>query len=154
MTTVLAPSAGRAQEFQNWFNDPFFQVTNADPACPEPAGPFVDERSRLEQAHHRAEKGASCWLARECDRPKAYLYDPDIAVGIRQAFERTDAFAASTLWVTVQGRVVYIEGCVSEPSAGTQLESLIRALPYVQQAIAIVRTDPSVAPPYRLRQHK
>jgi len=30
------------------------------------------------QAHRRAEKGTTCWLAHECERPNAYAYDPDI----------------------------------------------------------------------------
>lgn len=139
------------QSLQNWFNDPFFQVTHADPECPVPAGPFVDAKGRQEQAHRRAEKGTTCWLAGECDRPKAYAYDQDIATAIQKAFAETSAFAASTLWVTVQDRVVYIEGCAPDDATAAQLESLVRALPHVQQAIGIVRTDPRLAPPYKRR---
>jgi len=151
---ALTPTSGVAQELQNWFNDPFFQVTRADPTCPEPAGPFVDERSRREQAHRRAEKGTTCWLAGECERPKAYAYDQDIAAAIQQAFQRTNDFASSTLWVTVQGRVVYIEGCARESSTAPQVEALVRSLPHVQQAVAILRTSPDAASPYKLRRGK
>jgi BON domain len=149
---VCIPVAHAADELRNWFDDPFFQVTSALADCPPPAGPFVDERGRREQAHRRAEKGTTCWLAGECERPKAYAYDQDIAAAIRQAFAGNTAFASTTtLWVTVQGRVVYVEGCVSGPAAEPQIESLVRSLPYVQQAIAIVRTDGNARPPYKLR---
>jgi hypothetical protein len=85
-----------------------------------------DERGGREQAHRRAEKGTTCWLANDCERPKAYAYDADIGQAIRAAFARTDAFADTTLWITVQGRVVYVEGCARH-------------------------TDPSQRPPYALR---
>jgi hypothetical protein len=147
------PAAHAADDLRNWFDDPFFQVTSALADCPLPAGPFVDERGRREQAHRRAEKGTTCWLAGECDRPKAYAYDQDIAAAIRQAFTGNTVFASTTaLWITVQGRVVYVEGCVSDPSAEQHIETMMRSLPHVQQAIAIVRTDPNAKPPYRLRR--
>jgi hypothetical protein len=155
---ALAPAAGAAADAadaaeRNWFDDPFFQVSAADPACPLPAGPFVDERGRREQAHRRAEKGATCWLAGHCERPKAYLYDADIAASIQQAFAAAaERFAGSTLWATVQGRVVYVEGCARDAAQVADAESLVRALPYVEQAITIVRVPPERTPPYRVRR--
>jgi BON domain len=155
-TLALAPgvpSAHAADELRNWFDDPFFQVTSALADCPLPAGPFVDERGRREQAHRRAEKGTTCWLAGECDRPKAYDYDADIAREIRNAFAAAPSLAdTTTLWVTVQGRVVYVEGCVRDAAAEPQIEAMVRSLPHVQQATAIVRTDARARPPYKLRR--
>jgi BON domain len=149
---ALVTAAHAAGDLRNWFNDPFFQVTQAMAACPLPAGPFVDERGQREQAHRRAEKGTTCWLAGECDRPKAYAYDSDIATSIRKAFADNTTFASNTtLWVTVQGRVVYVEGCVRDAAAEQQIEALVRAQRYVQQAIAIVRSDANARPPYKLR---
>jgi hypothetical protein len=52
----------------------------------------------------------------------------------------------------VQGRVVYVEGCVRDASAEHQIEALMRSLPHVQQAIAIVRTNEKDRPPYKLRR--
>lgn len=150
---ALVPAVHAAEDLRNWFNDPFFQVTQAIADCPLPAGPFVDERGQREQAHRRAEKGTTCWLSGECDRPKAYAYDQDIAASIQKAFADSTAWASNTtLWVTVQGRVVYVEGCVREAAAAQQIEALLRAQPHVQQAIAIVRTDAHARPPYKLRQ--
>lgn len=150
-TGAFAPAHAGPDELQNWFNDPFFQITSGVRDCPVPAGPFVGESDRRVQAHRRAEKGTTCWLARECDRPNAYAYDEDIATAFKAALRNNNAFAATTLWVTVQGRVVYIEGCVTRASQEAELEAFARSLPHVQQALAIVRSDASARPPYRLR---
>jgi hypothetical protein len=139
------------EELRNWFNDPFFQISAALPDCPLPAGPFVTESDKRVQAHHRAERGTTCWLAKECDRPNSYAYDPDIADAFSAAVRERNPFPDTTIWVTVQGRVLYIEGCVSRESQVAEVEAFARALPYVQQAIAIVRTEPSARAPYKLR---
>jgi hypothetical protein len=140
-----------ADELRNWFNDPFFAISAALPDCPLPAGPFVDEADKLVQSHRRAEKGTTCWLAKECDRPNAYVYDPDIAAEIQAAVRERQPFPGTSLWVTVQGRVVYIEGCAGPSFDATAAEAFVRALPHVQQAISIVRTDPSQKTPYKRR---
>ena len=141
-------------DLQNWFNDPFFQITSGVRDCPVPAGPFVSEADRRVAAHRRAEKGTTCWLARQCDRPNSFAYDEDIAAEFKAALKGHDEFAATSLWVTVQGRVVYIEGCVARASQEAELEAFSRSVPYVQQALAIVRSDASERPPYRLRHSK
>ena len=153
-TFVPLASAQQSEEVQNWFNDPFFQITAALPDCPLPAGPFVNESDKQRQSHHRSEKGTTCWLAKECDRPNAYAYDQDIASSVQAALLSNDQFLHTTLWVTVQGRVLYIEGCASQESEVAAVESFARALPYVQQAVTIVRTDPFARPPYKLRHSR
>lgn len=148
---VLALAAQSADELRNWFDDPFFQISSALADCPLPAGPFVDESDKRVQAHRRAEKGTTCWLAGECERPNAYAYDRDIADALRKAIAGDERLKSTTLWVTVQGRVLYIEGCALQNSSVDAIEALARSLPHVQQAIAIVRTDPGAKPPYKLR---
>jgi hypothetical protein len=155
MALVLALSSGAAhsQALRNWFNDPFFQVTSSVPRCPEPAGPRVTEAERQAQSHRRAEKGTTCWLAREagCERPNAYAYDRDIAHAIQASVRGSALFADTTLWVTVQGRVVYVEGCVPEEARARDIEAFMRTQPHVQQAIALVTTKANAKPPYRVR---
>jgi hypothetical protein len=151
MLALPLAAAAADDGLRNWFDDPFFQVTSADAMCPLPAGPFVDEQGRREQSHRRAEKGTTGWLAGEYERPKAFAYDEDIAAEVRQAFAYTQRYAASSLWVTVQGRVVYIEGCAADAALAAEAERMVRALPYVQQAIAIVWTDRRERMPYRPR---
>ena len=136
---------------RNWFDDPFFQITAAVPDCPLPAGPFTDEADRRIQSHRRAEKGTTCWLAKECDRPNAYAYDADIASALSAAVRERHPFADTSLWVTVQGRIVYIEGCVARPEQEAEIEAFVRDLPHVQRALAIVRSGASARVPYRPR---
>jgi hypothetical protein len=143
-----------AEEPRNWFDDPFFQISSAVADCPEPAGPRVSAAERQEQSHRRAEKGTTCWLAKACDRPNAYAYDRDIARGIEEAVRRRAELAHTSLWVTVQGRVVYIEGCVARQSQGAEIEALVRQVPHVQQAIAIVTAHAGAKPPYRPLRHR
>ena len=145
---ALAGSCAAAptdEVLQNWFDDPFFQVSSDIADCPLPAGPYMTEAERRVQTHHRAEKGTTCWLSGACDRPNVYAYDADIARALRDAAARSQPFTGTTLWVTVQGRVVYLEGCVASDAAVAPLEAFARQVPQVQQAVAIVRA------PYRLR---
>jgi hypothetical protein len=150
---ALAPPAPAQapDELRNWFDDPFFQLSAEVPDCPVPLGPFMTEAERRVQAHHRAERGTTCWLAGRCEQPNAYAYDQGIAQALRStARARPALFAGTSLWVTVQGRVVYIEGCATGPGAAGALEDFARAVPGVQQALALLRTGAG-APPYKLR---
>lgn len=151
LALVATCQAQASESLQNWFDDPFFQISAAIPDCPVPAGPFVSEQDKRVQAHRRAEKGTTCWLAKACDRPNAYAYDRDIAAAFQAAVRQQQWFPATTLWVTVQGRVLYIEGCAGDESTAAKVEAFARSLPHVEQAIAIIRTDPSALPPYKVR---
>jgi hypothetical protein len=139
---------------RNWFNDPFFQISSDVSNCPLPAGPFIDERAKRNQAHHRAEKGTTCWLAGDCDRPNSYKYDPDIADEFQTAVRNRGPFPDTTLWVTVQGRVVYVQGCGSDKSQIKDIEDFAKSVRYVQQVFVDIRVDPSARPPYRVREGK
>lgn len=146
---ALTATAQDGEPLQNWFDDPFFQLSNAVPDCPVPAGPFTDEADRRVQAHHRADKGTTCWLAGDCEKPNAFMYDREIAAALRKALSGN--VADTTLWVTVQGRVVYIEGCARGESVVADIEAAARGVAHVYRAIAIVRTDASARVPYRRR---
>lgn len=148
---LAAPSSpAQDEELRNWFDDPFIRLTRGDADCPQPAGPYATAQERLAQSHRRAEKGTTAWLAGEADRPKAFAYDADIAAGLVQAFRSDARFPGSSIWATVQGRVVYLEGCLAQASDVKALEDLARAVPYVQQVISIVRTERGAPVPYRL----
>ena len=148
---VARAQTGAPGALHNFFNAPFFQVSDRVKDCPLPAGPFIDESERLAQTHHRAEKGTTCWLSGACDRPNVYAYDADIAQALQAAWARDPPRVTATLWVTVQGRVVYLEGCADDAAAEPLLEAWARSLPFVQQAIAVLRTEPQARAPYRLR---
>jgi hypothetical protein len=152
---LAAPAAAQApggDETRNWFDDPFLQISSAIPDCPVPAGPFITKAERLAESHRRAEKGTTCWLAGQCDRPNAFAYDRDIAANIRAALARSHPFPDTTLWIRVQGRVVFVEGCVRGNDVAARLEAFARSQRFVEQAFANVRTCPGGRPPYRVRQ--
>lgn len=142
--------AGAADEaVLNRFNDPFEAVSADIPGCPEPRGPRVTAAEARVQAHHRAERGTSCWLRGECREPNAFRYDAAIAGTLRDRLKANPALHPSSLWFTVQGRVVYLEGCVAQPAQAAALEQAARAVPDVVQALALVRVSAGGALPYR-----
>lgn len=144
------PTAGEA--LRNWFNDPFFALRQDQADCPEPAGPRVTETERRAQAHRRAEKGTTCWLAGEpdCAQSSAYRYDAGIADAVQADAALGPALVGSSVWITVQGRVVYAEGCVRDAAQAEALEHRLRAQPHVQQVIPLLRLQASQRPPYRV----
>jgi hypothetical protein len=145
-STCLAQSA---PERRNWFNDPFFQISNSFPNCPVPAGPFITEEEKRVQAHHRAERGTTCWLSGKCERPNSYAYDAEISQALKIALQSRGELKNTTLWVTTQGRMVFIEGCARNVSVAKALEAIARKVPNVQQAVALVYSGASSRPPYK-----
>ncbi|MET0507418.1 MAG: BON domain-containing protein [Burkholderiaceae bacterium] len=143
-------AADPASLLRNWFDDPFLRLTDGIGDCPVPAGPATTEDERRLHSHWRAERGTTCWLAGECDRPNAFAYDRDIAAALRAAWPADGELGATSLWATVQGRIVYLDGCAVDPAIGPRIEALVRSLPHVQQVVSAIRTDPSERPPYRL----
>lgn len=150
IAALLAGSAQAAEPLENWFDDPFFQVSSAIKACPTPLGPLMTDAERRVQAHSRAERGTTCWLAKQCERPNDFAYSADIADGLRaMVAANAKRFQHSTLWFTVQGRVVFIEGCVRNDQDGPAIEALAMQVPHVKQAIAQVRVGRSTKVPYK-----
>lgn len=139
-----------AAELRNWFNDPFFQLTSHIPNCPMPAGPFVTDAEQRLLAHGRADRGTRCWLEKKCDRPTSYHYDRDIADAFADTFRSMKNLGATSLWVTMQRRIVFIEGCIHNNSDAPKLEAFALRQPYVQQAVVNVYSPGTRQPPYRL----
>ena len=149
VAAALYPPLAAAEEPRNWFNDPFLVLSASVPNCPEPLGPRISERERLQQSHHRAEKGTSCWLQGLCTRPNAVEYDLPIAESIKAAWSQHAEFEPSSVWLTVQGRIVYFEGCSSNVHLAEALEKLGREVPFALQAIASIMAPQDKRPPYR-----
>jgi hypothetical protein len=142
-----ADSADNA-EWKNWFDDPYFQVSNAIPACPEPRGPLLREADVKQEEHGRVERGTSCWMAGRCSKPNAYMYDADIGKALQQRFAQTQAFADTSLWVTVKRKFVWIEGCVANADQEKALQAIARDVPDVEQVLVNVMVGPSGKAPY------
>lgn len=148
-TSSQTLAAGADDAVLNRFNDPF-EAVSADMAdCPEPRGPRITAAEARVQAHHRAERGTTCWLKGECSEPNAFRYDAAIASALRAALDNAATLHPSSLWFTVQGRVVYLEGCVERAGQAADLEAKARGLPDVQNALALVRVGRGGATPYR-----
>jgi hypothetical protein len=147
---ALASAALCGEPLRNWFNDPYFQVRSGIAGCPLPLGPFTTESDMKKQTHYRAERGTTCWLAKKCDKPNSYLYDPEIAAAAKARFEASRALRDASLWVTVQRRWVQVDGCVPSAYAPGALEKLLADIPDVEHVIVNVR-KPGAKLPYRAR---
>lgn len=113
----IALSATPAGDLRNFGNDPFLHISSAVNNCPTPLGPALSEADWLADAHHRIEKGNHCWLEGRCRLSNSYAYDREIADALPR---RLTAIAAeipwqrqSALWLTVQRRIVVVQGCVA-----------------------------------------
>ncbi|MDR5739766.1 MULTISPECIES: BON domain-containing protein [unclassified Caballeronia] len=98
-------------------NDPFLHVSSAIVSCPAPRGPFETGNEWIDEAHYRIERGNSCWLAGRCRLPNSYAYDKEIAESVARRLNALNASLQwrekTSLWLTLQRRFVYIDGCVS-----------------------------------------
>jgi hypothetical protein len=155
LATLLFASAVAAEDREaprNWFNDPYFQLTGEIASCPEPKGPYITEAEALGQSHHRAERGTRCHLEGRCRHPSSYDYDREIADRIRDAVRDKRLIPRpSTLWVLVQGRRVWIYGCVPADYKRGRLEKAFRGIPDVEVALEEVRVGARGTIPYRMK---
>lgn len=145
---AAAVTTAHAEDPLNWFGDPFIRMSHAVAGCPEPRGPRITTAERRVQAHHRAERGTTCWLQGDCDKPSAYAYDAQIAREIRARWRDDPARGDSTIWLTVQGRVVYFEGCVRDRALAAGLERFGHSVPHVLQSVAILAMPGDRRVPY------
>ncbi len=136
-------------EIRNWYNDPFFALSTASGACPQPLGPRMTKAEADDDAHYRVERGTTCWLAHTCTKPNSYLYDADIANAIRAAFTDDATLAGTSIWITVQRRFVYAEGCASAAFDRAALERRLAAIADVEQVFVRLAPDPRAPLPYK-----
>ena len=152
--TVLCGAAGAEDrpEMKNWFGDPFFQLTREIASCPEPLGPYLSEAEALRYSHHSAERGTRCYQEKRCRLPSAYDYDREIAASIQRdlAVKRL-ALPRTTLWILVQGRRVWIQGCVAPGYRSGTLSAKLKRIPDVELAMEEVRVGSNGTIPYRTR---
>jgi hypothetical protein len=138
---------------KNWYNDPFFALSKAVSACPLPLGPLMTKAEAEDDAHYRVERGTTCWLAHKCTKPNSYMYDDDIAAAVRQQLEGNAMLADTSLWITVQRRFVYAEGCVPAAFDRDALRRRLEAIPDVEQVFVRVTSDPRGPLPYKTLAH-
>jgi hypothetical protein len=132
----------------NPFDDPFVPAT-AGRACPAPLGPAYTDAQIRAEAHYRAERGTSCWLAGECSEPSAYRYDARLAREAVAALRADAALADSAIWVVAERRFITLQGCVADAAQAARAEALVRAIADVEIVLPQLAL-PGEAPRYPL----
>lgn len=153
-TTSAASTASAASvasvERRNWYDDPFWALSHSIAECPTPLGPLMTRAQMEDDAHYRVERGTTCWLAHRCSKPNAYLYDKPIAGELKKRFADGDpALAGTSIWITIQRRFVYAEGCVSASFDRDALRRRLEALPDVERVFLRLTDDPRGRAPYK-----
>jgi hypothetical protein len=148
-----AQPAASPEEKQNWFDDPFFQVSTGLPRCPAPEGPFYTAAERLRQTHSRLERGTSRWLAGRCKDSNAYLYDKALAPQVRAALAAVPGIRRSSVWVTIQRRWVYLQGCVPTQALAHGLARAARAVDQVETVVPDLMIGTRGNAPYPVARH-
>jgi hypothetical protein len=146
---LVALPATADEAVRNWFKDPYFQVRAGFPRCTEPLGPYATEEQMLKETHYRSERGTRCWLEGKCSKPSSYMYDADIAQAVRARFDASAKLRDATLWITVQRRFVWIEGCIHSARDEKDIDAIMKDVPDVERVITFLARDASAAPPYR-----
>ncbi|AIO53681.1 hypothetical protein BM44_3340 [Burkholderia mallei NCTC 10247] len=153
-TTSAASTASVASaasvERRNWYDDPFWALSHSIAECPTPLGPLMTRAQMEDDAHYRVERGTTCWLAHRYSKPNAYLYDKPIAGELKKRFTDGDpALAGTSIWITIQRRFVYAEGCVSASFDRDALRRRLEALPDVERVFLRLTDDPRGRAPYK-----
>jgi len=130
-----AAEEGREPDKKNWFDDPFFQVASGMRGCPTPEGPLYTEQERRSQMHSRLERGTSCWLAGRCADSNAYRYDKALAPRAQAALSAVPGVRRGSIWVIIQRRWVYLQGCVPSRALAARLEQAARGVPDVELVV-------------------
>ncbi|MGU7770050.1 BON domain-containing protein [Burkholderia sp. MR1-5-21] len=155
--TIAAPalaqtdSAGEPQARRNWYNDPFVALSQDFAECPLPLGPWMTKAEMQDDAHYRVERGTTCWLAHRCTKPNSYLYDAPIADAAKAHFAGSAGLGGTSLWITVQRRFIYVEGCADTSFDRAALQRELEALPDVEQVFVRITDDPRRKLPYKTR---
>src|SRR2546425_7380486 len=118
LSALLAnPAAGADDDRANRGNDPFFQISDAIPACPAPLGPLQTQREWRAEAHYRTERGTSCWAEGRCRLSNSYRYDAEIGEAVQRRLAHIEPpmhwHEQTTLWHLLQRRFIYGPGCVA-----------------------------------------
>ena len=148
---AMQPAHGAdAPQRTNFFDDPFFQVSSGLPACPPPLGPLYTADEARSQMHSRLERGTSCWLAGRCRDTNAYRYDKAIAPEVRKALDAVPGLRRTSVWVTIQRRWVYLQGCVPSRELAKRLERAAKSVPDVETVVPDLMIGTRGKPTYPL----
>lgn len=146
---ALALPAAAQEARRNAFDDPFTVVTQGLPGCPQAEGPLLTAQQVKDEAHDRAQRGTSCWLAGRCRLHNAYLYDREIIPRVVKAVKADGRFGDTSVWALGQRRYVWLKGCVSRPEQRDALERLVRQIDDVDGVVNELMLGTTGTPPYK-----
>jgi hypothetical protein len=136
---ISLPASAGSDARANHGDDPFIHVSNAIPNCATPRGPFETDQEWLDEAHYRIERGNSCWIAGRCRLSNGYLYDKEIAESVTRRLNSLNASLQwrdkTSLWLTIQRRFIYLDGCVSRDFDRTHFISALGETADVERVI-------------------
>ncbi len=150
LLAVACTAAVAAPEKKNWFDDPFFQLSSGLRGCPVPEGPLYTADERRSQMHARLERGTSCWLEGKCSDSNAYRYDKKIAPKVQAALGAVPGVKRASVWVVVQRRWVYLQGCVPSRALALRLKQAALGVPDVELVVDDLMIGTRGKPPYAL----
>ncbi len=146
---LCAANAAAQDTRRNPFDDPFAVVTSGLAACPRAEPPLLTEEQIRNEAHDRAQRGTSCWLAGRCRLHNAYLYDKEIVPRGVTAVLADGRHADTSVWALGQRRWVWLKGCVSRPEQRDALERLVRNIDDVEGVVNELMVGTGGKPPYK-----
>ncbi|WP_035474653.1 hypothetical protein [Burkholderia sp. WSM2230] len=158
LSLAFALSAAHGEEQRiNRGHDPFFQISKAIEGCPVPLGPLETEQEWLADSHYRIERGNSCWIEGRCRLSNAYLYDKEIAEAVQRRLAIINAATQwrerSTLWLTLQRRFIYVQGCIAPGFDKQTFLAELAKTADVERVIDDTTTNPRAAQlPYKTRE--
>ena len=146
---LLASLVAAQEPRRNAFDDPFTVVTQGLAACPTAEGPLLTEEQVRAEAHDRAQRGTSCWLAGRCRLHNAYLYDKEIIPRVVEAVKADGRYGDTSVWALGQRRWVWLKGCVAKPEQRDALERLVRQIDDVEGVVNELMVGTAGTPPYK-----
>ena len=150
LALVIACSAAAADDpRRNPFDDPFTAVTSGLSTCPRAEPPLLTEEQIRNEAHDRAQRGTSCWLAGRCRLHNAYLYDKEIIPRVVKAVQADGRYPDTSVWALGQRRWVWLKGCVTKPEQRDALERLVRQIDDVEGVVNELMVGTGGTPPYK-----
>ncbi len=132
---ALGAQLAHPQALGNVWNDPFFALVQSHPNCPAPPGPSYSREQAAQEAHSRVERGTSCYLEGRCRLPNAYQYDAGIAADAARMVPNIADGRGASVWVTVQRRWVYLDGCVVSALQRNEFIQAMSRLPDVERVL-------------------
>ena len=108
---------------------------------------------RRAQLHSRLERGTSCWLAGRCADSNAYRYDKALAPRVQAALAAVPGVRRGSVWVVIQRRWVYLQGCVPSRELAAALDRAARTVPDVEVVLPNLMIGTRGRPPYPITTH-